>query len=151
MLIKPPPSIRILAGLVLTASLAACAYPDSGPDHASHHAGQSENTTSPGAPGASSAQGGMTGGGMMESQAGCGMMGGGTAGSQAGCGAMSAGQAAGQGSMQHMDKDAMCAMYRNMQTAPTEQDRQAIMERNMQGMSPEMRQRHMEMMRQQCQ
>lgn len=50
-----------------------------------------------------------------------------------------------------MNKDAMCAMYRSMQNAPTEQDRQAMMERNMQGMSPEMRQRHMEMMRQQCQ
>jgi hypothetical protein len=64
---------------------------------------------------------------------------------------MGAGQSAGQGGMQHMDKDTMCATYRSMQTAPTEQDRQAMMDRNMQGMSPEMRQRQMEMMRQQCQ
>jgi hypothetical protein len=151
MQIKPIPSIHILAGLVLTASLAACANPDGGPDHAQHHVGQSENTTSPGASGASSAQGGMMGGGMTGSQAGCGMMGGGTTGSQAGCGTMGASQAAGQAGMQHMNKDTMCAMYRSMQTAPTEQDRQAMMERNMQGMSPEMRQQHMAMMRQQCQ
>jgi hypothetical protein len=55
------------------------------------------------------------------------------------------------GGMQHMDKEAMCAMYRNMRDAPTEQARQAMMDRNMQGMPPEMRQQHMEMMRQQCQ
>ena len=157
MLIKPIPSMHILAGLVLTASLAACAYPEGDQGHGQHHAGQSANTTSPGASGGSSAQDGSAGmpmhagagGGMMGSQAGCGMMGGGTTGSQAGCG--SAGQAAGPGGIQHMDKDAMCAMYRRMQNAPTEQERHEVMERNMQGMSPEMRQRHMEMMRQQCQ
>lgn len=88
---------------------------------------------------------------MSGSQSGCGMTGEGTVGSQGGCGMMGAGHVAGPGGIQHMDKDAMCAMYRSMQNAPTEQDRQAMMERDMQGMSPEMRQRHMEMMRQQCQ
>ena len=50
-----------------------------------------------------------------------------------------------------MDKDAMCAMYRNMQNASTDEQRHEMMERNMQGMSPEMRQQHMEMMQRQCQ
>ena len=53
--------------------------------------------------------------------------------------------------MHHMDKDAMCAMYRNMQNASTDEQRHEMMERNMQGMSPEMRQQHMEMMQRQCQ
>jgi hypothetical protein len=72
----------------------------------------------------------------------------GTTGSAAGCGMMTD-CAAAQG--QPMNKDAMCAMYRDMQNAPNDQARQAIMDRQMQGMSPEMRQRHMDMMRQQCQ
>ena len=48
-----------------------------------------------------------------------------------------------------MDMQRMCAMHRDIQTAP-EGQRQAMMERHMQQMSPEMRQRHMEMMRQHC-
>ncbi|GAB3466123.1 hypothetical protein GCM10027321_31960 [Massilia terrae] len=71
-------------------------------------------------------------------------------GGNAGCGMMPCGPSA-KGEPQHMNKESMCAMYRAMQNAPTEQDRQAMMERNMQGMSPEMRQQHMEMMRKQCQ
>jgi uncharacterized membrane protein (DUF106 family) len=80
-------SIRIVAGLVLAAGLAACAHQQVAPEH---------------------------------------------------------------GGMHHMDKDAMCAMYRNMQNA-SEQERHEMMERNMQNMSPEMRQQHMEMMQKQCQ
>jgi hypothetical protein len=38
-----------------------------------------------------------------------------------------------------------------MRDAPDEQARQAMMERQMQGMSPQMRQQHLDMMRQQCQ
>ena len=49
-----------------------------------------------------------------------------------------------------MNMDQMCAMHRNMHKAPAEQH-QAMMEEKMKGMSPEMRQRHMEMMRQHCQ
>ncbi|MDQ1831650.1 hypothetical protein [Massilia scottii] len=49
-----------------------------------------------------------------------------------------------------MDMKAMCAMYRDMQHASTDQ-RPAMMDRQMKGMSPEMRRQHMEMMRQQCQ
>lgn len=57
---------------------------------------------------------------------------------------------AGCGGMQHMDKDAMCALQQDLRAAPDEPARQAIMERRMQGMSPEMRQRYVEMMRQHC-
>jgi hypothetical protein len=71
-------------------------------------------------------------------------------GSHAGCGMMGANTAGCPGGMQQ-DKDAMCAMYRDMRDAPNEQARQAMMDRHMQAMSPEMRQHHMEMMRQQCQ
>lgn len=123
MLIKPIPSIHILAGLVAAASLVACANPSGGQDHGEHHAAQSENAAAPGSSGASSGQGGMMGGT----------------------------QAAGPGGMQHMDKEKMCEMYRSMRDAPNEQARQEMMDSQMQGMSPDMRQQHMEMMRQQCQ
>jgi hypothetical protein len=139
MLNKTILSLRILAGLAVTAGLVACATPAADQDHAQHHPAQSTDMAAPASSGGSAAQGGMGSGAMMGSQSGCGMMGGNTTGSQAGCG------------MQHMDKDAMCAMYRSMRDAPTEQARQAMMDQNMKTMSPEMRQQHMEMMRQQCQ
>lgn len=143
MLSKTIPSMRILAGLAVAASLVACATPagdqDQDQDHVQHHPAQSADGATPASPGGSAAQGGMGSGAMMGSQGGCGMMGANTTGNQAGCG------------MQHMDKDAMCAMYRNMRDAPNEQARQAMMDQNMKAMSPEMRQQHMEMMRQQCQ
>ena len=127
-------SIRAVVGLMAAAGLVACANPTGGADHAQHHPEQSATTA---APGSSGAQAGMMGGSMMGSHGGSGMMGGATAGASEG--------------MRPMDKDAMCAMYRSMRDAPNEQARQAMMDRQMQGMSPEMRQRHMEMMRQQCQ
>lgn len=151
MIIKSIPSIHILAGLVLTASLAACASPDGDQGHGQHHADQSTNAPVSSSSAGSSAQGGMMGGAMTGSQSGCSMMGEGATGSQAGCGMMGDSKSAAAGSMPHMDKDAMCAMYRSMQNASTEQERHEMMERNLQGMSPEMRQRHLEMMRQQCQ
>lgn len=148
MLIHTIRSIHIVAGLAVAASLLACASPPDAQDHARHHSGQPANTAPPPV-GASSAQGGMAGGAMTGSQAGCGMMGGSTTGSQAGCGMMGDNKAA--GGMRHMDREAMCAMYRSMRDAPTEQARLAMMDRNMQAMSPEMRERHIEMMREQCQ
>lgn len=57
--------------------------------------------------------------------------------------------ASGQMDQGGMDMQRMCAMHRDIQAAP-EGQRQAVMERHMQQMSPEMRQRHMEMMRQHC-
>jgi hypothetical protein len=59
------------------------------------------------------------------------------------------GPSPGQMAPRGMDMNQMCTMYRNMQSAPTEQ-RQAMLDQQMKGMSPEMRQQHMEMMRQQC-
>lgn len=150
MSIKPALSIRTLAALAAAASLVACATPPGGQDHAEHHPGQSADTAAAGSAGTPSAQAGMMGGSMAGSQGGCGMM-----GSQGGCGMMgssqAASQAAGAGGMQQMNKEEMCAMYRNMRNAPNEQARQAMMDQRMRGMSPEMRQQHMEMMRQQCQ
>jgi hypothetical protein len=123
MLIKRSHPIHALAALAAVAALAGCA---SAGDHDRHRMDGSDSATT------------ATGGTMSA----------GTTGSAAGCGMMTD-CAAAQG--QTMDKDAMCAMYRDMQNAPNDQARQAMMDRRMQGMSPEMRQRHMDMMRQQCQ
>src|SRR5690242_14784362 len=108
MLSKTISPIRLFAALAMAAGLAACATPaaDQDQDHVQHHPAQSAGTPASDSSGGSAAQGGMGSSAMMGSQGGCGMMGGNTTGNQAGCG------------MQHMDKDAMCAMYRNMRDAP---------------------------------
>lgn len=66
-----------------------------------------------------------------------------------GSGMMGGAQSGGPMRAGPMDKEAMCAMHREMHGATTQQ-RQSMMEQQMKGMSPEMRQQHMEMMRQQC-
>lgn len=71
-----------------------------------------------------------------------------SAGQQSAQGGMGAGMS---GSMGPADKEAMCARYRGMRDAPDEQARHAMMHKEMGAMAPEMRQRHMEMMRKQCQ
>ncbi|MCC6071946.1 hypothetical protein ACFSQU_20650 [Massilia sp. GCM10020059] len=117
---------RSLAALAAAIALGACATPDAGTDHAAHHPDQRAGSPAAGATMAPGPGGAMMGSGMM-------------GGAQSG-GAMRAGQ---------MDKDAMCAMYREMHGA-TAQQRQSMMEQHMKGMSHEMRQQHMEMMRQHC-
>lgn len=112
---------QAVTSLTIAVALAGCA--GTGADSA-HHPG----------PGHSGAQGG----GMM----GGGMMGGGTAGPTAATGTPPA--------LTPMDREAMCAEYHQIQNAPTDQQRQAIIEQHMQGMSPEMRAHHLDMMRQQC-
>ncbi|HJV03478.1 MAG TPA: hypothetical protein VJ752_23280 [Burkholderiaceae bacterium] len=47
-------------------------------------------------------------------------------------------------------RQAMCDLNGRMMAARTPEERQALQERYMQGMSPEMRERHMEMMRERC-
>lgn len=133
------PSIRHFLTALAAVSLVACAAPPpGGQDHVRHHPGQTGNATVPQAAATSGAHGsGMMAGAMMGNGANCAMMGSGTTG--------------GACHMQHMSKEQMCAMYRSMRDAPNEQARQAMMERHMQGVSPEMRQQHMEMMRQYCQ
>ncbi|TWI45824.1 hypothetical protein IP92_03254 [Pseudoduganella flava] len=44
----------------------------------------------------------------------------------------------------------MCAQHREIMSAKTPAERQALMEEHMKGMTPEMRDRRMEMMRQRC-
>lgn len=132
---KSIPSIPVLGALLITASLAACANPPGDQDRGQQHPAQAAPTTVPN-PTGTSAQSSMLGGPMKEGHAGCGMM--------------DACREARPGGMPHMDKESMCALYRSMRDAPTGRERQAMMERNMQGMPPEMRERHMEMMRQQC-
>lgn len=144
---QPNRSIRhMLAGLV-AASLVACAAPAADPGHARHHPGQTGNATPPASSATSGAQGGAMGSGMM----GGGMAGGTMMGSGGSCAMMGGDKTAGACGMQNMNKDQMCAMYRGMRDAPNEQARQAMMDHHMQGMSPQMRQQRMEIMRQQCQ
>lgn len=123
MLIRTKPFPRFVAAFAAALALGACTTPDAGTDTVAQQPEQRAGsaTASP-APAGSGAMG-------------SGMMG----GTQAGGPAM-----AGQ-----MDKDAMCAMHREMQNATMEQ-RQAMMEQHMKNMTPEMRQQHMEMMQQQC-
>lgn len=129
-------AVRRLAGLVAAASLVACANPGAGPEHEQHHARQSANAPGVGASGSSATQGGTAGGAMMGSHADCAMRDTGTGGCA--------------GGMRHTDKEAMCAQYRGMRDAPNEQARQAMMDGQMRNMSPEMRLRHMEIMRRHC-
>lgn len=128
--------IRLLVVLAAANLLGACATPPGG-QHGRHHPGGAVNPVASSSAGASTAQGGMSGGATTQSAPCCGMMGG--------------DKPAGPGGMQHMDKEAMCAMYRGMRDAPDEQARQAMMDRHMQAMPPGMRQQHLEMMRQRCQ
>jgi hypothetical protein len=115
-------SIPGLAAILAAVTLAACTTPGDATGHTTHHPDQA--AVSPAQPG------GMTMGG------------------QSGTG-MTAGTSTSQMKPEGMDMNQMCAMYRNMQNTPMEQ-RQAMLDQQMKGMSPEMRQQHMEMMRQQC-
>jgi hypothetical protein len=125
---------RSLIALLAATALSACTAPGDTTDHGAHHPDQAAGATTSPAPSGNGMTGGQSGGGMMGGQSGSGMMGG-TATGQMGPGGM--------------DMNQMCAMYRNMQSVPADQ-RPAMMDQQMKGMSPEMRQQHLEMMRQQC-
>lgn len=136
MRVKSISSIPVLGALLITASLAACASPRSDQDRGQQQPGRQSGPTTAPNPTGTSAQSSMLGGPMKDGHA--------------GCGAMDYCREARPGGMQHMDKEAMCAMYRSMRDAPTVRERQAMMERHMQGMPPGMREQHVEMMRRQC-
>jgi hypothetical protein len=48
------------------------------------------------------------------------------------------------------DQEAACAMSRRIADAPTPEERQALMDQTMQGMSPETREEQLVAMRHQC-
>lgn len=54
------------------------------------------------------------------------------------------------GMMDSMDMKTMCDMHKKMMSSKTPAEREAMMDRNMKSMSPEMRQKHMEMMEAKC-
>lgn len=77
------------------------------------------------------------------------------AGTAARQGAMMGGQGGmmgGQGGMMggQMELKSMCDMHERMKRSRTPQERSAMMEDTMKNMTPEMRQRHVEMMERQC-
>ncbi|RZJ84380.1 MAG: hypothetical protein EOO64_03980 [Massilia sp.] len=121
-------SAHFLAALITAAGLSACTAPGGSDMHAHHHPAQTAGSA--GRPSADMTMGGTTGAA--------------TASGQPGAPATEGHMGPGG-----MDMKQMCAMHRDIQRAPDEQ-RQAMMDRHMQQMSPEMRQRHMEMMRQHC-
>jgi hypothetical protein len=48
------------------------------------------------------------------------------------------------------DMQAMCALQQRLKAAHSEHERQAILDQAMPGMTPDLRQQHLEMLRQQC-
>ena len=132
MLITSTALSRSFAALVAAVALGACTTPNSSTADVAQQptpqAGATQGPASPGCPGMMSSCPGST-------TLGSGMM----------CGTQTSNTMMGG----QMDKNKMCAMYRSMQEAAPQQ-RQSMMEHQMKGMSPEVRQQHMEMMRQQC-
>jgi len=70
----------------------------------------------------------------------------------AGTAARQGGMMGGQGGMMggQMDMKSMCDMHEKMKRSRTPQERSAMMDDTMKNMTPEMRQRHLEMMERQC-
>ncbi len=64
--------------------------------------------------------------------------------------ASSGGQMGQMGQMGMMDMKTMCDMHRNMMSAKSPAEREAMMNPQMRSMSPEMQRQHMEMMAQMC-
>lgn len=64
--------------------------------------------------------------------------------------AMSSGSGSADDKMRMMDTKAMCDMHQKMMNARTPEERRAMMDERMKGMSPEMRQQHMDMMQEKC-
>jgi len=56
----------------------------------------------------------------------------------------------GTGQMGVADQETLCSTYRRMMAARTPEERQAMMDQPMRSMSPEMQQRHLQMMAEQC-
>lgn len=56
----------------------------------------------------------------------------------------------GDAQMGMMDKQAMCDMHKKMMSAKTPEERRSMMDDRMKTMSPEMMQKHMQMMQEQC-
>lgn len=115
--------MHALAVLVASAALAACAPMQGDRDHPRHHPGRSVDATAPPASGMHPGREDM----------------------------MGASRAGSTGSMAPADREAMCARYRSMRDAPDERARQAMMDREMGAVPPEMRRQHMEMMGRHCQ
>ena len=71
-------------------------------------------------------------------------------GGMGGMGGMMGGQRGMMGQGGQMDMKSMCDMHQRMKNSRTPQERAAMMNETMGNMTPEMRQRHLEMMEQQC-
>ena len=141
----------LVAVLIAAAALTGCA---AGQEEHMQHRPDAASATSPGGMGrgGSTGQMGMMGGAGPDGQKGMmggadgqkGMMGGGAAGQKGMMGSGAGGQ------MGMMDKKSMCEMHDKMMSAKTPAERTAMMDDHMKNMSPEEKQKHMGMMKQQC-
>jgi hypothetical protein len=115
-------TIHSTAALLAGLAMVACTTPGDSGGHPAHHPGRAAQAA---------AQDGSAG-----------------TGGQAGAATM-AGAPPGPMKPGQMEMDAMCAMHRNMQKMPPEQ-RQGMMDEKMKGMTPGMRQHHIDMMQREC-
>ncbi len=115
-----PDALRRLKAALAALALAGCAASPGGQPHGAHPAGSSADAT-PTPPS------------------------GPFYGLETTTGGSAAGSATG-----HSAEETMCAMHRNMEDAPKDEARRAMEERRLQGMSPEQRRQHLEMMRRHC-
>ena len=127
----------LVAVLIAAAALTGCAT--SQDEHRQHH----PEAAAAGWPADMGRGGstGMMGGAGPDGQRG--MMGGGADGQKGMMGS-------GAGQMGMMDKKSMCEMREKMMSSKSPAERTAMMDDRMKSMSPEERQKHMEMMKQQC-
>jgi hypothetical protein len=147
------PSISLLS-LALAAMLAGCAgQPASESSYVPESGGPGYGPTSPGGanvvPGDRPAAGEQPQGG-----SGTGVTGSGNAGTygtgESGSAPASTGGGAAGATTSGADMQAMCALQERLKAARSEHERQAILDQAMPGMTPDLRQQHLEVLRQQC-
>ena len=142
-----------LPALALAAVLAGCA---------GQQVGESQYVPAQGGPGYGAAgdvnnvpgQRPPSGADQPQGSSGSGVSGSGNAGTygagESGSAPASTGSSAAGASTGSADMQMMCALEQRLQAAHSEHERQAILDQAMPGMTPDLRQQHLEMLRQQC-
>jgi hypothetical protein len=147
------PSIPFVS-LALAAMLAGCAsQPGSDSQYVPESGGPGYGSTSPGA--ANTVPGDRPPADMQpQGSSGTGVTGSGNAGTygagESGSAPASTGGSGAGGTASGADLQAMCALQQRLKAAHSEPERQAILDQAMPDMPPDLRQQHLEMLRQQC-